>query len=232
MNFLDQYLLAFFNQFSRHSATFDKTVAFLSDQQLFKGGVLVMLVWWAWFSPESQARNRRHLVVTLSACLVAVALARTLALSLPFRLRPIHEPGLGFVLPYAMPPNVLDWSSFPSDHAALFFALSVGLLFVSRTLGALAIGYTVVFIAAPRIYLGLHYPTDILAGALVGAAASGLANVYFTQNRLVTLAVNFSAAKPALFYPLFFLLTYQLAELFNGVRQLAGPLKHLVQRLI
>jgi undecaprenyl-diphosphatase len=232
MNFFDQYLLAFFNQFSRHSATFDKAVAFLSDLQLLKGGVLVMLVWWAWFTPESQDRNRRHLVVTLSACLAAVALARTVAFSLPFRLRPIHEPGLSFVLPVAMPSNILDWSSFPSDHAALFFALSIGLLFVSRTLGALAIGYTVVFIAAPRIYLGLHYPTDILAGALVGTAVAVLGNVYFTQNRLVTLAVKFAAEKPALFYPLFFLLTYQLAELFDGVRQLGGALKHLVQRLI
>lgn len=233
MNSFDQFLLTWINQFSRHSLAADSAIAFLSGHQFLKGGVLMTIVWWAWFTTsERQARNQEHLVVTLFCCFVAMFVARVLAFTLPFRSRPIHEEGLGFLVPYGLTPTTLDgWSSFPSDHAVLYFTLACGLLFISKKMGAFAIAYTAVFIALPRIYLGLHYPTDILAGGVIGAAISLLGNVYLTESKIVSATVTFSSSTPAVFYPLFFLLTYQIAELFNGVRPLLSPLKHLLARI-
>ncbi|WP_089104498.1 phosphatase PAP2 family protein [Streptomyces hyaluromycini] len=60
-----------------------------------------------------------------------------------------------------------DWS-FPSNHAAIAAAAAVALLFVSRRLGIVA-AVAAAAMAAARIWVGVHYPHDVLAGIAVGA---------------------------------------------------------------
>jgi undecaprenyl-diphosphatase len=152
---------------------------------------------------------------------------------LPFRLRPLHEESLHFLLPFGMTTTVLEgWSSFPSDHAVLFIALSTGLLFVSRWVGTFSLSYTVLFIGFPRVYLGLHYPTDIIAGAIIGMTIALLGNIYLVQSTLIQSITNWSYSKPNLFYPLFFLLTYQIAELFDHSRSLVSAVIKLIRNII
>ncbi|GJF24388.1 phosphatase PAP2 family protein [Streptomyces sp. HO565] len=66
-----------------------------------------------------------------------------------------------------------DWS-FPSNHAAIAAAAAVALLFVSRRLGAVAVVATCAM-AASRVWVGAHYPHDVLAGIVVGAVTALLA---------------------------------------------------------
>jgi undecaprenyl-diphosphatase len=232
MNTFDLNVLTYVNQFSQYSWTLDNLILFLSDSHLLKGGVIVTLAWWVWFkSDERQSHNREHITSTVLCCLLALMLTRVLALTLPFRLRPLHEDGLVFWLPYGVKTTTLDgWSSFPSDHAVLFFALSTGLLFVSRKVGAFALAYTALFIALPRIYLGLHYPTDIIAGATIGMTIVLLGNTYLVQNQSLKSIANWSYSKPDFFYPVFFLLTYQIADMFDGIRSVMGVGLKLFQR--
>jgi undecaprenyl-diphosphatase len=110
------------------------------------------------------------------------------------------------------------WSSFPSDHAVLFFALSTGLLFISRKVGTFALAYTGLFIAFPRIYLGLHYPTDIIAGAIIGVTIAILGNIYLIKSTRLKSIVRWADTEPDLFYPVFFLFTYQIADMFGSSR--------------
>ncbi|MFD9392276.1 phosphatase PAP2 family protein [Streptomyces sp. NPDC060000] len=60
-----------------------------------------------------------------------------------------------------------DWS-FPSNHAAVAAAAAVALLFVSRRLGAVA-AVAAGAMAVSRVWVGAHYPHDVLAGCVVGA---------------------------------------------------------------
>jgi undecaprenyl-diphosphatase len=225
MNFIDQFALPLVNGQAGQWVVADRAIAFLSIYHLFKGGVLVALIWWAWFNPNGiQARNRAHVLATLMGCFAAVLAGRALPYFLPLRLRPLHDPDVNVHMAYDMSRAVLDGaSSFPSDHAVLFYSLSVGLLFVSRAVGLFAMAYTTLFIALPRVYLGLHYPTDILAGAVLGSLIAVLFNRYAANGAVIGALVRFSSAKPQLFYPLFFLTSYQLAELFEGVRMLFSP---------
>ncbi|MFF9091211.1 phosphatase PAP2 family protein [Streptomyces sp. NPDC014991] len=66
-----------------------------------------------------------------------------------------------------------DWS-FPSNHAAIAFAAAVALFSVSRRLGAVA-AVAACAMAASRVWVGVHYPHDVAAGAAVGALVALLA---------------------------------------------------------
>ena len=62
-------------------------------------------------------------------------------------------------------------SSFPSDHAAAGFAIAVVLFAVHRRWGLVALG-AAALTAYARVYVGDHYPGDVLAGAAIGVAVA------------------------------------------------------------
>jgi undecaprenyl-diphosphatase len=161
------------------------------------------------------------LLITLVSTPIIILMARLLALNLPFRLRPIHNEELNFTLPTGVLEKSLDgWSSFPSDHAVLYFAIAIGVFAASRRIGLLSIFYTLVFIGLPRIYTGYHYPTDILGGFAIGGCLMW-ASIYFLANSPIPIRINSWSEKYAgAFYALFFVLTYQIANLFVQSRDI------------
>jgi undecaprenyl-diphosphatase len=81
--------------------------------------------------------------------------------------------------------------SFPSGHAAGAFAFAafVGTWLTRQTfrlsrklLGLGALGLLALGIALSRVYLGVHFPSDVTAGALLGAAV-GYASARFIHVR-------------------------------------------------
>ncbi|SJM93387.1 Phosphoesterase PA-phosphatase related protein [Crenothrix polyspora] len=234
MNVFDFKIISYLNQFSQHSEVIDKTIEFLSGDHLLKGGVLITIIWWAWFKDkDTYLHNRTHIISTLLSCIIAIAIARFLQLTLAFRARPMHEESLHFVVPHGVIQTNLDgWSSFPSDHTALFFALATGICFISKKMGAFALFYTTVFIALPRIYLGLHYPTDIIVGAIIGINTALIMNTYCNNTKYLHAIEQWSYSKPAIFYPVFFLLTYQIVDLFDSVRKLAENVAKFIHIVI
>lgn len=81
--------------------------------------------------------------------------------------------------PYTTHPHALllasrssDYS-FPSDHAVMVGAVAAGLWLVSRQLGLIA-SVAALLMAFTRVYIGAHYPWDVVAGLLVGALVAVL----------------------------------------------------------
>ncbi|MGA5819451.1 phosphatase PAP2 family protein [Kitasatospora sp. NPDC094028] len=63
-------------------------------------------------------------------------------------------------------PAAGDWS-FPSNHSVIAFAAAIALWFVSWRLGVVATVFAALM-AASRVWVGVHYPHDVVVGALVG----------------------------------------------------------------
>lgn len=84
-----------------------------------------------------------------------------------------------------------DWS-FPSNHAAIAAAAAVALLFVARWLGAIACGAALAM-AASRVWIGVHYPHDVLAGVVLGALVA-LVAMLLLRARSVALAGRLTSA--------------------------------------
>ena len=112
------------------------------------------------------ARRRRE------AAFLVVAVAGSVALNLALKLV-IHRPRPALAWAQAMPDT-----SFPSGHTQTAVALYVALALVAwvvagRRTGQVALVLAVVISAAvglSRLYLGVHYLTDVLAGAVAGVA--------------------------------------------------------------
>lgn len=79
--------------------------------------------------------------------------------------------------PFAAHPDAHVWGSrsadpsFPSDHASAAFGIAFAVFLFDRAVGSFFIA-AATCISVGRIFVGAHYPADVLAGTLVGCGAA------------------------------------------------------------
>jgi membrane-associated phospholipid phosphatase len=115
--------------------------------------------------------GRRPPLVCLAAASATVAASLVVSPLKEFfgRARPPEvDPSLGSLV--AIPEN----ASFPSGHAATAFAAATAIAILSPRMRPYALGLAAA-VALSRIYLRVHFPMDVLAGALIGIAFGALA---------------------------------------------------------
>ena len=145
-----------------HSAPLDVAMTWIS--RIGQGGTLWIVLSAIAFA---SARHRAAAWRVLLALLVAATVANVILKPLIARARPDPSP---MAVMRALPPQPPTFA-FPSGHAATTFA---GALAMSRmwSQGAAVWWSAAVLIGYSRIYLGHHYPFDVLSGAVVGVLAA------------------------------------------------------------
>lgn len=234
MNSFDSSIIEFVNGFSRNSNSFDYIIAHIIENNWVKGTPFVLALIFFWFqkSPKIKA-NRGFIIICLLSTFVSIVVARSMAILLPYRARPFINPDLHFVRPFGMTPEGLEtWSSFPSDHAVLFFSLATCIFLISRKSGIIAYLYAFFVVCFPRIYFGLHYPTDILIGAVIGVMITGILSTEKISRPVVQKVFNFSSKYTGLLYVLFTLMLFQIATIFEKTREIMHSLADLIQKIV
>ncbi len=227
---VDTSLALWINAPAGQSAVLDKLVYDIADSPLLKGGLFLSFYWGLWF--DRTAARRREVAAALMAAVVVAILSRVVQIGLPFHQRPLHTPGLGMHLPLGVEPETLNtFSSFPSDHAMLFFALCVPIWRYSRALGLGFMLWTLLIICLPRIYLGYHYPSDIVGGAVAGVGLMLLLEPLLLRTGAPDRIAKLAESRPALFYALAFSVSLELAVLFYDTRHFASAAAQLGKQI-
>ena len=216
--------------------TLDRIASYEEGTYLLKGALVSAAYWGMWFVPNPQRRlmNRQTIVAALAGTIVAIIAARALANMLPFRPRPMYVPGIDYHAPTSATYDMEDWSSFPSDTACLWLALTFGLFRMSKPLGAVLMAYSVAWMCLVRIYFGIHYPSDLVAGAAIGIACVwGADRLLMARSNalgrpVMDRVLSFEQRAPHIFYSVSFLFLYEVTCIFNGVRQ---PLRAIAKLL-
>jgi len=75
-----------------------------------------------------------------------------------------------------------DFKSFPSGHAAIFFALAMAVYFYNKKLG-IWFFVAAILMGIARIFVGVHWPTDILGGAVIGIVSGVFVRIIYSKTR-------------------------------------------------
>ncbi|MEU7338048.1 phosphatase PAP2 family protein [Streptomyces sp. NPDC007074] len=147
---------------------FDRGMEFVGEYGLLIA--LVLLVLWCWWTVR---RGGAEGAAASVAGLVWAPLAAGIAVLVNVPIRGFVERPRPFVDHQGLDVLVSGKTdfSFVSDHATLTMAMGVGLFVVHRKFGLAGIGLALVE-GFCRVYMGVHYPTDVIGGFALGTAVA------------------------------------------------------------
>ena len=154
-----------------HSEAWDGIMWWISGKTTWWPFYLLMLGYLGW-------KNRWHLVFMILFIALVITLADQTSVHLfknVFqRLRPCHEPSLEGLV-HLVNNRCGGRFGFISSHAANSFGVAMlVLLWVKKWWATSVMLCWAILIAYSRVYLGVHYPGDVLAGAIWGAGCGWL----------------------------------------------------------
>ncbi len=159
---LDTQLFFLLNNLAGQSPLFDEIIVFLAS---YPGYILIVLfLALVFFSHYSKPEKLQILLVTGISVIIARFGITELIRFFYHRPRPFID----------LPVNQLltsnEWS-FPSGHATFFFALATAVYLYNKKWG-IVFYIATILMTISRVVAGVHYPSDIIGGAVIGIAVA------------------------------------------------------------
>lgn len=157
---LNQFLFFMINA-TPTSAQWKITIAIFFARYLILIVPTLIVSLWLW--------GERHQLQTLRQMLIRIALALVISLLCSWIIGTLfpHERPFTSKVGYQFLSHAAD-NSYPSDHGIVIFTFAFGFLLWHRFWSGLALVIIGVAIAWSRIYLGIHWPLDMLGAAILG----------------------------------------------------------------
>jgi undecaprenyl-diphosphatase len=162
---MDLRLFWAINSLSKHTESINRIMILISNRMRYVYSLILLILWF---------KNRSITVNVLIAAVASMLIASIIRL-FSFRPRPFVYRRVGILIPSKRN------SSFPSKHTLLAFAVSTTICLYHRMLGGIFTCLSLLT-GISRIWVGHHYPSDILGSALIGSCA-GLMTRFLSGNR-------------------------------------------------
>jgi len=166
---MDFSVLYFLNKLAASGGIVGMLIVMFAENPLLRGGPIFFCICYLWFS-TNDVNVRVRMMMGCLACILGVLVSVFCQSHVPIHIRPVYDNRLGIT-------NILKWDqnstdkriySFPSDTATLYFAL-VTIVFLENTKMAwVSLLWALLTVGVCRIAVGVHYPSDILAGMILG----------------------------------------------------------------
>lgn len=166
-----------------HSKIFDQVVFVIAEHADSLMILITIFAWLLFFVHDKDWKKCRWIEwgreVVIIGFSVLIAWLVTFFLKIGF-----HAPR-PFVTYLQVHPLVIEtpFTSFPSGHATVFFALAMAVYFYHKRLGCFFF-VCAILIALSRIVAGVHYPGDIIVGACIGISIVYLSRYLFIKKQV------------------------------------------------
>ncbi|MEH7111268.1 undecaprenyl-diphosphatase [Neobacillus niacini] len=154
---MDDKIFRVINQFTGRYHLVDIFMIMISKKLRYVFAFLLVIMW---------LQNNFHKRITSFAGISALItlLITSVIKFIYFKPRPFSKHWVNLLAPV---PSKKD-STFPSKHTTIAFAIAISVFFYKRTLGCIM--SLLAFLAGlSRIWMGQHYPSDIIGSALIGS---------------------------------------------------------------
>lgn len=179
---LDTQIFYFLNSLAGQSLVLDNILVFFASYFAYIL-ILIFLYWLVFY--VNREKLQIFFVITASALIAKFGITELIRFfyhrSRPF----IDLPSVNQLIIHE------NSGSFPSGHAAFFFAISMAIYMYNKRLGALFFIFAL-FMTISRVIAGVHYPSDIIGGALVGIFVAQIvfrlikkSNLFYTDKHAI-----------------------------------------------
>lgn len=172
MNPFDNTVYHAINNLSWHSGILNDIMAFIAQYALEMYAVLLVIGWFT--LPKSNFKQRNTLVASVVAAIVGLLINAIIA-HVWYRPRPFVQLPAGSF--HQVIPHAAD-ASFPSDHTSGSFGLAAASWGSAQKWVQWSFTILAFLTMFARVYVGVHWPTDVLASLVVGVVSGRLVHRY------------------------------------------------------
>lgn len=175
MHSLDITVTQLVNGLAESSPFLDAIMIWISAAGIPMLVIAVACQWWA----KTDRQSTRHVLVGAGLAFFLGLAFNQIILLFVDRVRPYVTGVTDLLIAPSLDP------SFPSDHSTAAFAIAMTFAVNSMPRRALWFGMAALVVAFSRVYIGTHYASDVLGGALTGAFAAAIVqSLYIRGTRL------------------------------------------------
>ena len=235
----DVATVLFFNKFCGKSQFWDTLALLFLSVDALRTAILVALTVgiWQYGKSKSDKNAQRRVLYILFSIVLTLGIVEMLN-ALINSPRPVVTLGNLIYNPIVTADMQPLWregwvrnpkhGSFPSDTVALLATIACGLFLWNRFLGIGAFLFVLIAGVLPRLYFGLHYPSDMALGLIISIFSSAAVEKINLFKSLSDKILKIENKYPYLFGVISFYLAYVIAEKFILLRKLPVWIKAML----